>query len=180
MISDPPGQSARHRHGINIRVAIIISAEGDDGAVRRKARKSFFAARRAEALRVAAFLGRDPDVTRIDEGNPGRGHVGITKHPRINSRARRCIGLGCGRRDKEICKQESAGQKERGNRFHFETVRGILRRDRGIKRQFFEGSGGLRVAKVHFRLPFLLVTVVGIAILSQLARKQKTARRCPL
>ena len=113
MVGDPPGQPAARRHGINIRVAVVISAEGDHGAVRRKAWKGFLAARRAEALRVAAFPGRDPDVARIDEGNPGRGHVGITKHPRINSRARGSIGRRRRGGNRKGFEQENTGQEER-------------------------------------------------------------------
>jgi len=67
MIRDPFGQTATHGHGINVGIAIVISAEGDDRAVWRKARESFLAARRTEPLRGAPFLRRDPDVAGIDK-----------------------------------------------------------------------------------------------------------------
>src|SRR2546427_9072333 len=84
MVREALWQTAGGGHDVNIDVAIIIAAESDLRAVRRKARESFLPLRRAEPQGFAAALRRDPDVARIHKGDLSCGNIRVPKHPRIH------------------------------------------------------------------------------------------------
>jgi hypothetical protein len=67
VIGDAPGQSAGHRHDVNVLVAVVVASEGQQRVFRRKAREGLLPSRRTEPQGDAAALIGEPEVAGIEQ-----------------------------------------------------------------------------------------------------------------
>ena len=120
MMGDAAWQTSGRRHHINVNVAVVVAAEGEQGAVWRKTRKRFLAARRAQTGGDAARFGRHPNVARVHERDLRGRDIGVTKHAGIN--AADGVGIGFGRQGRNGAGENGAHtnhEREKKILFHF-------------------------------------------------------------
>src|SRR5436190_11394951 len=122
MIRDPPWQTTLRRYDVNVRVPVIIPAEGNARAIRGKSRKRLFTFRRTQPLRVAAAFRHDPDISGVDEHDLRRRHVRESQHAGINRTGRGAVRVraACKRRSAEAAARGGKGEREYG--FHWSPV----------------------------------------------------------
>src|ERR1051326_5217897 len=105
VMRDPPRQAAQGRNHVNVGIAVVIAAESDQRAVRRKPGEQLLPARRTQPRGDASGLGRDPDITGVNKCDLCRGNVGVTHHARIDARRSKrgivCAGQGAGGKKSE-------------------------------------------------------------------------------
>jgi len=94
VVGQPPGQPAGDRHDVNIRVAVVVAAEGDLAAVGGESREGFLTPGGTQPLGLAAGLGHDPNVPRVNENDVGGGHVRVAEHARVRRGVNRLLGPG--------------------------------------------------------------------------------------
>src|SRR5262249_24288854 len=104
-----PRLSAADGHDVKIDVTIVVGAEGDLRAIRRKPRRLLRPARRTQPQRGPAILRRDPDIAAIDKGDLRLGNGRHLQHPRIDLRGDHFL-LGVNERDSE--KKETKRKRE--------------------------------------------------------------------
>src|SRR3954469_8287695 len=69
MVGYAPGFATGDGHDIDVVATLVVAAEGDFPAIRRKARPGFLTAGRTQAEGCSTLLRHYPDVARIDKGD---------------------------------------------------------------------------------------------------------------
>src|SRR5262249_35761218 len=90
MKRQPLGLAAFGRNDVNVRIAVILTGEGDPLPVGRKLRKKLVADVRGQAPRRAAFPRRNPQVAGIREHDAVFGNVGEPQKLRWSWRCSHC------------------------------------------------------------------------------------------
>ena len=164
---DAPRLAARRRHHVHVRIAVVVSAEGEPRPVRRKPRERFRPARRAQPHRRAAGLRRDPDIARIHKRDLRLGNRRHLHHPRVDAGGR-IVGEQRG--------GESAGE-EAGGELHGLFVERGSRNSRGGP-QLLPEPARCAAKKWRARVPFRGVSADPDTPGYRPARWRPAQRRC--